>query len=57
MASRVDLELLAQRELDERLILATSEEREDATEDRERDGRYGPHGAWDSARVPAAGED
>ena len=35
MAPRVDLELLAQCELDECLIAATSEKRENASEDRE----------------------
>ena len=56
MASRVDRELLAQRELDESLILATSEERKDASEGRERESRCGPHRACDSACVPGAKE-
>ena len=50
MASSVDLELLTQRELDEGLILATSEEREDASEDRDRERRCRPHRVSDSAR-------
>ena len=43
MVSRIDLELLAQGKLDEGLILATSEECEDAAKDRERESRCGPH--------------
>jgi len=43
LAPSVDLELLAQRELDEGLIMATPEERKEAPEDRERESRCGPH--------------
>jgi hypothetical protein len=52
VASRIDRELLTQRQRDEGLILATSEEREDATEERESESHCGPHRALDSARVP-----
>jgi hypothetical protein len=44
MATCVDLELLAQRELDERLILSTSKECKKAAEDRERESGSGLHG-------------
>jgi hypothetical protein len=44
MATCVDLELLAERELHERLILTTSKERKEAAEDRERESCSGPHG-------------
>jgi hypothetical protein len=49
--ARVDRELLAQRQLDEGLIPATSEERVEGPEDRERESRSGPHraGFWSSS--------
>src|SRR5882724_1989304 len=40
---RIDCELLAQRELDERLVLSTPEEGEDAVENRDRERCCGPH--------------
>jgi hypothetical protein len=54
MPMGVDRELLSQCQLDDRLILATPEEREDATEDRERETRCSRHRAPDSARFPGA---
>jgi hypothetical protein len=39
MSMGVDRELLSQCQLDDRLILSASEEREDATEDRDRESR------------------
>ena len=39
----VDRELLSQCQLDDRLILSASEEREDATEDRDRESGCRPH--------------
>ena len=41
----IDRELLAQRKLDDRLLLATPEEGGDATEDRDDDIDQRPHGA------------
>jgi hypothetical protein len=38
-----DRELLAQRELDDGLVLAAPEQSEDAPKDRDRESRYGPH--------------
>jgi hypothetical protein len=42
MPMGVDRELLSQRQLDDRLILSASEEREDATEDRDREESLPP---------------
>jgi hypothetical protein len=50
-APGVDLELLAQRKLHEGLILSTSEEREEATEDRDRENRCGPTSRFDFRQV------
>jgi hypothetical protein len=50
MASRIDRELLTQRQL-AGPILATSGERQDATEEQEHESRSGPHRALDSAQV------
>jgi hypothetical protein len=50
----VDGELLAQRELDEGLLLPGSEESDDALEDRNRESRCTRHRAPDSARVGSA---
>ena len=47
----VDRELLAKRELDDRLLLPAPEEGEDATQNRDRERRGCPHRASDSARV------
>jgi hypothetical protein len=40
---REDRELLAQRELDDGLVLAAPEQSEDAPKNRDRESRYGPH--------------
>jgi hypothetical protein len=47
----VDRELLAKRELDDGLVLATPEQGEDAPEDRDRERRCGRHRESDPARV------
>jgi hypothetical protein len=57
LALSVDLELLAERKLDERLIPATSEESQEATEDRECESRCGPHRGSILMGWPAAAED
>jgi hypothetical protein len=57
LAPRVDLELLSQRQFDESLIPTTSEKSEGATEDRERQSRYGPHRGLILLGYPAAKED
>jgi len=43
MSMGEDRELLAHRELDDGLVLAAPEQREDAPKDRDRESRYGPH--------------
>jgi hypothetical protein len=47
----VDRELLAERKLDDRLLLPAPEEGKGAMQDRDRKRRDGPHRASDSARV------
>jgi hypothetical protein len=42
MSMREDRELLAQRELDDRLVLAAPEQSEDAPKNRDRESHYGP---------------
>ena len=43
MSMHEDRELLAQRELDDGLVLAAPEQSEDAPKDRDRESRYSPH--------------
>jgi hypothetical protein len=57
VAPRINLELLAQRELEESLITATSEESQNATEDRERERRGGPHRRSILLEFPGVKED
>jgi hypothetical protein len=43
MPPGIDLELLPQRQLDERLVLATAEQGKEATKDRQRENDQRPH--------------
>jgi hypothetical protein len=54
MSMGVDRELLAQRELNDRLVMATPEQGDDAPEDRDRESRRSRHRTSDSARVVGA---
>ena len=56
MPADINLELLAERELDERLVLATSEQREEAAEDRQGKNGQRPHTSLILGRVEGATE-
>jgi hypothetical protein len=56
MPAGVNLELLAERELDERLVLATSEQREEAAEDRQGKNGQRPRTSLILDRVEGATE-
>jgi hypothetical protein len=53
----LDRQLLAERQLNDRLLWSATEESKDAPEDRERESRCGPHRAPDSAGVERARTD
>ena len=56
LGPRVDLELLSERELDEGLILAASQQREEAADECEEEDGQSPHDWPDSAHVGSARE-
>jgi hypothetical protein len=56
MPAGINLELLAEREFDERLVLATSEQREEAAEDRQGKNGQRPHTSMILGRVEGAPE-